>query len=125
MFTHLLVMVTSPFEEENIEWDEKPPTQKQTNKQSQIKVYRAKTGGDSTPNQMLLKCIQVFEEYLMHILSVKDKKSVIKKNSLKIQIYFMIVAIQQTKTVFSDTLSFIFFFYDYPGIDPDNFLKEA
>ena len=59
---------------------------------------------------MLLKCIQVFEEYLMHILSVKDKKSVIKKNSLKIQIYFMIVAIQQTKTVFSDTLSFIFFF---------------
>ena len=51
-------------------------TNKQTNKQSQIKVYRAKTGGDSTPNQMLLKCIQVFEEYLLHILSVKDKKSV-------------------------------------------------
>ena len=73
---------------------------------------------------MLLKCIQVFEEYLMHILSVKDKKSVIKKNSLKIQIYFMIVAIQQTKTVFSDTLSFIFFSMIIQGLTQTIFSRR-
>ena len=56
---------------------------------------------------------RIFDAYS----SLKDKKCVIKKKSLKIQIHFIIVAIQQTKTVFSDTLSFIFFLWlsrDWP-----------